>query len=151
MQSKILYLTNKNQTKLFATKVAKMACRGDVISLTGNLGAGKTSFVQYFVNSLSKDKIEVTSPTFNLLHIYNTNTMEIWHFDLYRLKHKKEVYELGVEDAFHQGISSIEWPEIIQDILPEERLEINIDFDKKDNNPTVRTITLNTSGKWTNL
>lgn len=143
-----LILENKEQTKKIATKLAKMVNLGDIITLSGNLGAGKTSFAQYFIKSLSDLDIEVTSPTFNLLHVYQLKTIEIWHFDLYRLKNSDEVYELGIEDAFIKGVSLIEWPEIIQTILPKDRLDLRIDFSS---NKDERILTWKGSSKWTEL
>ena len=94
-------------------------------------------------------KAEVTSPTFNLLHIYDTNLFEIWHFDLYRLKHSEEIHELGIEDAFAGAVSLIEWPEIILNILPEERLDIEIDFTEREE---LRAVTISSNSiKWKNF
>jgi tRNA threonylcarbamoyladenosine biosynthesis protein TsaE len=143
-----LILKNKEQTKKFASKLAKVVKLGDIITLSGNLGAGKTSFAQYFIKALSDAEIEVTSPTFNLLHVYQLKVIEIWHFDLYRLKNGDEIYELGIEDAFLNGVSLIEWPEIIQSILPKDRLDLRIDFSS---NKDERIITWKGSSRWTEL
>ena len=99
---------------------------GDVIALRGNLGAGKTTLSKFIINILKndqeKEREEVTSPTFNLVTTYDSDKGEIWHFDLYRLENKNEVFELGIEDAFQQAITIIEWPEIIENIIPIDRL-----------------------------
>ena len=143
-----IYLKNLQQTKIFALKLAKMVNLGDIITLSGNLGAGKTSFAQYFINALSDEDVEVTSPTFNLLHVYQLKTLEIWHFDLYRLRNSDEAYELGIEDAWNKAVSLIEWPEIIQGILPKDRLDIHINFaEKKDE----RILNWQGSSKWAQL
>jgi tRNA threonylcarbamoyl adenosine modification protein YjeE len=143
-----LILKSKEQTKILASKLAKTAKLGDIITLSGDLGAGKTSFAQYFIRSLSDDEIDVTSPTFNLLHVHQLKDLEIWHFDLYRLKNSDEIYELGIEDALTQGISLIEWPEIAQAILPKDRLDLRFDFTDEEN---TRIITFNGSDKWMRL
>ena len=122
MHSKTIYLDNIEQTKYFASSLGKHLVSGDVITFSGDLGSGKTTLIQHLINSLSVDRIEVTSPSFNLLHVYKLNGLELWHFDLYRLNNAIEVYELGIEDAFLDGVSLIEWPEIIGNILPENRL-----------------------------
>ncbi len=145
MKKKEIRLNNLEQTKIFASKLAKIAKVGDIITFSGELGAGKTSFIQYFIQSLSEKNIEITSPTFNLLHIHKLNQLEIWHFDLYRLKSKEEAYELGIEDAFYQAISLIEWPEIIYNILPTSRLEIRLSFT---NDSNARIVTLIGFDKW---
>jgi len=148
MQKQEVYLESLEQTKIFASKLAKIVSLGDIITLRGDLGSGKTSFVQYFIRSLSEENIEVTSPTFNLLHVHQLKSLEIWHFDLYRLKNRDEIYELGIEDAWNNGVSIIEWPEIIQDILPKNRLDLYIDFAKQEN---ARILTWKGSGKWAEL
>lgn len=129
---------NLDKMEEFAATIAQDVKKGDVITLTGDLGAGKTTFAQFFIKALSGDNpVEVTSPTFNLLHLYETSKGEIWHFDLYRLKQKEEIYELGLEEAFLNGISLIEWPQIIADMLPSSRLEINLEFDKNSANRNI--------------
>ncbi len=148
MQKKEIHLKDLEQTKIFASKLAQIAKVGDIITFSGELGAGKTSFIQYFIQSLSDEIIEITSPTFNLLHIHKLDQLEIWHFDLYRLKNKEEAYELGIEDAFNQAISLIEWPEIIYNILPRNRLEIRLSFTNK---LDARILTLTGLGKWAEI
>jgi tRNA threonylcarbamoyl adenosine modification protein YjeE len=140
-----IYLDNINETQAFASMLARIAKTGDIITFSGDLGVGKTSFIQFFIKSLAGQEIEVTSPTFNLLHIYKFNIGEVWHFDLYRLRDKKEIYELGIEDAFSYAISLIEWPEIINDILPKDRLEIKLSFGEDENS---RSLSLKAYGNW---
>jgi tRNA threonylcarbamoyl adenosine modification protein YjeE len=143
-----IYIDNLEQMKIFALKLAKIVKLGDIITLSGDLGAGKTSFSQFFINALSDVDVEVTSPTFNLLHVHQLKNIDIWHFDLYRLKNENEVYELGIEDAWNNGVSLIEWPEIIRDILPKNRLDLRIDFVDQKN---ARIITWKGSEKWAQL
>ena len=143
-----IYLKNQEEMKNFASKLAKVAKSGDIITLSGDLGVGKTSFSQFFIRSLTDEDIEVTSPTFNLLHVYSLKILQIWHFDLYRLKNKQEIYELGIEDAFDNGVSLIEWPEIIKDSLPKNRLDLDLSFSKVDD---ARIINWKGSIKWAEL
>jgi tRNA threonylcarbamoyl adenosine modification protein YjeE len=102
-------------TKKLAEKLAlKLRC-GDVVTVAGDLGAGKTTFAQFLVAALSPQPVEVTSPTFNLLQTYPIRTStdelcEFFHFDLYRIDHASALVELGLDDAL-AGISLIEWPE----------------------------------------
>jgi tRNA threonylcarbamoyladenosine biosynthesis protein TsaE len=112
--------------KSLACKLAAMVKIGDVIELCGDLGSGKTTFSKFFINSLTSEKIDVLSPTFNLVYPYDTKDFTIWHYDLYRLKNANEIEELGIYDAFNEGVCLIEWPEIIEDILPEDRLKLNL-------------------------
>ena len=140
------YIVNIEETKALATKLAHIITKGDVITFKGNLGAGKTTFIKSLIKNIANKDIEVTSPTFNLLHLYETTRGEIWHFDLYRLRNMHEAYELGIEDAFVYGISLIEWPEIITNILPDNRLDIEISFHDKENE---RVVNLSSnSEKW---
>lgn len=148
MTIKEIHLDNIQETKNLADSIAKKLSPGDVVTFSGNLGAGKTSFIKYMINSLSQNKIEVTSPSFNLLHIYELNDIELWHFDLYRLKDIDEIYELGIEDAFIKGVSLIEWPEIIDKVLPENRLEIKLSFSDKEE---ARIVNLIGSSKWSKI
>lgn len=148
MNKKEICLDNIENTKIFASIIAKHLSAGDVITFSGNLGSGKTSFIKYMINSLSLEKLEVTSPSFNLLHIYELNNLELWHFDLYRLKDIDEIYELGIEDAFIKGVSLIEWPQIIDTILPENRLDIKLSFAKGEE---ARIVNLTGFSKWSKV
>jgi tRNA threonylcarbamoyladenosine biosynthesis protein TsaE len=115
-----------DKTKILAEKIAKITKLGDVIELQGDLGAGKTTFARYFINSILGAEEEILSPTFNLVHTYDAKDFTIWHFDLYRLKSENEAEELGIYDAFTNGVCIIEWSQIITRILPKSRLLINL-------------------------
>ena len=116
-------LPNENATAALAARIAALAQPGDVIALKGELGAGKTSFARAFIRSRGGAE-EVPSPTFTLVQVYELPGAAIWHFDCYRLRDSEEGWELRIEDAFHEGISLIEWPERLGSLLPERRLEI---------------------------
>lgn len=105
---------------------------GDVICLTGDLGAGKTTLAKLIIQNLLQAKEEVTSPTFNLVHTYDTAKGRVWHFDLYRLEKSNDIIELGIDDALEYGISIIEWPQIIHDILPNHAVNIELSFSDQD-------------------
>ena len=91
--------------------------RYSVLTLKGNLGAGKTTFTQYLLKGLgSKD--EVNSPTYSIVNEYDTPKGKIFHFDLYRLKNLHEVYDIGIEEYLESAyLSIIEWPEIYAEDL----------------------------------
>ena len=114
------------QTKALAEKIANYVQTGDVIELNGDLGTGKTTFARYFINSLLEDEEDILSPTFNIVHPYNTKNFTIWHFDLYRIEDINEVEEIGIYDAFDEGVCLIEWSQIISSIVPENRLLLNL-------------------------
>ncbi len=97
-----------------------------IVFLKGNLGAGKTTFVQELVAQLgSKDS--VSSPSYSIVNEYIKDNETIYHFDLYRLKNIEEVYEIGIEDYLNsQSLCLIEWPEIFEEEITEDYSEIQI-------------------------
>ena len=124
-----LTATSQADTERLASKLAKLVKIGDIISLSGDLGAGKTVFARAFINALGGVE-EVPSPTFTLVQSYYLNPIPIHHFDLYRLENPEDAFELGIDDLFSQGISLIEWPERLQPYLPKDRLELSIYYPK---------------------
>lgn len=119
----IYNLLNEKDTVKVVETIAKESKIGDIITLTGELGSGKTffanAFINYFLTKNGMDRINVTSPTFNLVKTYNVGNFDIYHFDLYRIKNEKELLELDFDSAF-ANISLIEWPEIAADFLPKK-------------------------------
>ena len=122
-------IKDKLEMTKFATRIAFLAKKGDVLGLNGTLGAGKSFFAAAFINSLLNHKINVTSPTFNLLYTYSTNNVEIYHFDLYRLKKEEDLYNIGIEDSIINGISLIEWPNLAKSLITKNFLDIEIKID----------------------
>lgn len=125
-------INNLEDTKKLAEEIANKINTGEVITLKGTLGAGKTFFTNCFINYLMKKnnlkEVEVASPTFNIVKEYQLNDYSIYHFDLYRLKNKNELYELDIENCFENGITLIEWPEIAEDIIYNIAIEIKIEI-----------------------
>jgi len=122
-----------SDTKKLAESLASRVIRGDVVTLVGDLGAGKTSFARFFIQSLSKAAVEVTSPTFTLLQTYPVNLSsgvecELYHYDLYRIEHASQLIELGFDDAL-QGITIIEWPERLEEIKLPVTLALSFTLD----------------------
>ncbi len=113
-----------------AERLAPLIGAGDVIALHGPLGAGKTSFCRALIRALTEQPTEeVPSPTFTLAQPYEAAAgLAIWHFDLYRLEQPEEALELGIEDAFIDSASLIEWPEKLGALLPEDHLSVELDF-----------------------
>ncbi len=125
MVSIIQELGDEAATALLASRIAGVARTRDVIALAGPLGTGKTSFARAFIRALGQGDEEVPSPTFTLVETYSfPRRPAIWHFDLYRLEAPEDVYELGIEEAWAEGICLIEWPERIAALLPADRLDI---------------------------
>ena len=124
---KTTYTVNDEQeSKQLAAKLAANIKPGDVITFSGDLGTGKTFFCREIIKSLCGKDTKVISPTFNLLQTYECKGCLIYHFDLYRLKHPDEIYELGIEEALSGNICLIEWPELAVSILPHDTIHINI-------------------------
>lgn len=114
---------SEDETSELAQNLESEKFPGMVICLNGELGSGKTLFVKAFAKALGIDD-EVTSPTFNIIKEYLDGEAELYHMDVYRVEDNYE--SIGIEDYFKKdGISIIEWADMISDILPEERLDIN--------------------------
>ena len=122
---------SEKETISFAKKFARTLKGNEIIALWGTLGMGKTVFAKAVIQELTGRKEEVPSPTFTLLQTYDTPIGEVFHFDFYRLKNPEEAYEIGIEDAFENGICLIEWPDKIGALLP--RNVINIYFELTSN------------------
>ena len=123
----VIELHDEAATAAFATRLARLARRGDVIALKGELGAGKTSFARAFIRARAGRQEEVPSPTFTLVQTYEMPELTIWHFDGFRLRDPEEGWELGIEDAFRDGVSLVEWPERFGPLIPDRRLEITFE------------------------
>ena len=123
---KSFYCKDEEDTKKLATKFAKIAKKGDVLALYGTLGAGKSTFSRYFIQSLCGN-IDVPSPTFTLVQMYDTDYFTIYHYDMYRLKKQEDAFELGIEEAFYEGVNLIEWPENIENLLPKNCWKVKIE------------------------
>ena len=112
-------------TNALASRMAGVAEAGDIIGLAGELGAGKTTFARAFIRA-RVGEVEVPSPTFTLVQIYENGGAPVWHFDLYRLEDSEEIYELGIEEAFDTAICRIEWPEKMAGNEPQDWLEMRL-------------------------
>ncbi|MDC0074659.1 tRNA (adenosine(37)-N6)-threonylcarbamoyltransferase complex ATPase subunit type 1 TsaE [Alphaproteobacteria bacterium] len=137
---------NIDELKLLAKNISVQIKKNDVILLKGQLGSGKTTFVKFLISALSRKEVVVQSPTFNLVLTYNFNDFTLWHFDLYRLTNLEDVWDLGIDEAISNGVSVIEWPEIIQEVFQENYLEIlfsHIDLNES------RMISIKPYGDWT--
>lgn len=102
---------------------AGLAC-GDVVCLSGGLGAGKTTLARGVIEAWTGQAQDAPSPTYTLVQTYDGARGELWHVDLYRLKGPGDAWELGLEDAFAEAACLIEWPERLMGQLPRDRLDI---------------------------
>lgn len=124
---------SENNTIDFACNMANFLEKGNIIVLTGDLGSGKTKFTQGILKHFNLEN-EISSPTFTIVNEYNTEDVNIYHFDVYRLADSDEFYAIGGEEYFNNGICIIEWGEIIEDILPDDYIKINFTKDAENEN-----------------
>jgi len=124
-----LVLDSLAKTIHFGRHLGNMALSGDIFTLSGDLGSGKTTLTQAIGQGLGVPvHCYITSPTFSLLHEY-AGRIPIYHMDLYRLASADEVAELGFEDYLYgDGLAVIEWPDRLQDLMPASRLDILLTF-----------------------
>ena len=134
------YKTNSpTETKNVAKAFAKTLRPGDCVCMYGDLGAGKTAFVQGLAQGLGIEE-PVTSPTFTIVNCYE-GRLPLYHFDVYRIGSWEEMDEIGYEDyVYGDGVAVIEWPERIVPILPEKRYDITIskDYEKEEQFRTIQ-------------
>lgn len=136
-------VADESGTAAFAGRLAGVLKPGDIVALDGTLGAGKTALARALINALPGETEDVPSPTFTLVQTYVRGDLEIWHFDLYRIEDPEEAFELGIEDAFSEAVSLIEWPDRLGTLLPSKTLNVRID-----EIPAGRRITLSGNDDW---
>lgn len=121
-------LETEADTLALGARLAPLLTAGEVVAMTGGLGAGKTSLVRGLIQSVL-GPCEVPSPTYTLVQSYELPDYELWHCDMYRLKRPEDGYELGLLDAFEQAVCLIEWPDKLGALIPQTALSIHIDFE----------------------
>ena len=145
--------TSVDETRDLAGALAPLARAGDVLVLAGDLGAGKTAFVQGFGRGLGvADRI--TSPTFTLVHVYEGGRLPVHHLDVYRLDQLSEALDLGLAEMLEDGgVVLIEWGDAIAPLLPHDYLEIRLTFGDRDDDRqlTVRPVGPGWAGRATPL
>lgn len=148
MPRQTITITDEKELESVTAKLAPLLKKGDVVTLEGDLGAGKTAFSRALINNMSGDiEEEVPSPTFTLVQTYDLPSISIWHFDLYRLEEEeRDILELGWDEVRRDGVALVEWPQRLGGLLPKNRLEINIRFVKGFD--THREIAFTGHGTW---
>ncbi len=125
-----LFLPDPDATSRLGAALGRALTAGDVVALTGDLGAGKSALSRAAIRArLGDPEAEVPSPTFTLVQTYETDDLEIWHVDLYRLDGRADAVELGLDEAFAEAASLIEWPDRLGPDLPGRALRIDIVHD----------------------
>ena len=117
------------ETFALGEKIGKEVQPGDIFCLEGDLGVGKTVFTQGFAKGIGITE-PVNSPTFTIVQVYEDGRLPFYHFDVYRIGDIEEMDEIGYEDYFYgDGLTMIEWANLIEEILPKKRKEITIEKD----------------------
>ncbi len=120
-------LVDPEATLRFAAALARVLRPGDVVALSGDLGAGKTALARGIIRAMTGNpEEEVPSPTFTLVQSYQTPVGPIWHFDLYRLSGPEDLLELGWDEALATAILLVEWPDRLGSLVPPQRLWLTL-------------------------
>lgn len=124
----VLRIKNLEDTRRFGRKLAADAKPGDVICLVGDLGTGKTTLVKAIAEGLGIRE-DVTSPTFNIVNIYRSGRLPLYHFDVYRLSGYEEFLATGSDEYFDaDGLCVIEWADIIDEAVPDGAMVIDMEY-----------------------
>lgn len=127
MSEQIYETYSAEETRALGRKIGETAQPGDVYTLVGYLGVGKTVFTQGIAEGLGITE-PVSSPTFTIVQIYEEGRMPFYHFDVYRIGDPEEMDEIGYEDYFYgDGLCMIEWANLIEELLPDTRYDVAIE------------------------
>ena len=125
----VIETRSPEETFALGEKLGREAKPGQIYTLNGDLGTGKTVFTQGFAAGLGITE-PVNSPTFTILQVYEEGRIPFYHFDVYRIGDVEEMDEIGYEDCFYgEGVCLIEWAELIEEILPEKVIVVTIEKD----------------------
>lgn len=127
----IEYLESNSPEETYAIgrQLGEAAEAGMILCLNGDLGTGKTVFTQGFAEGLGIEE-PVNSPTFTIVQVYEEGRLPLYHFDVYRIGDPEEMDEIGYEDYFYgEGVSLVEWAELIEELIPAEAIQITIEKD----------------------
>lgn len=125
----VIETRSAEETYELGVKIGKEAKKGQVYTMVGDLGVGKTVFTQGMAHGLDIEE-PISSPTFTIVQVYEEGRLPFYHFDVYRIGDIEEMDEIGFEDyVYGEGVSLIEWANLIEDILPKEHTQITIEKD----------------------
>ena len=118
------------ETRAIGAMLGREASAGEIVCLNGDLGAGKTVFAKGFAEGLGVAE-EVVSPTFTILRVYDSGRLPLFHFDVYRIEEPEEMNEIGYEEYFFgDGVTLIEWPGLIAELIPSSAIRVLIEKDE---------------------
>ena len=142
-------LKNLEVSQSFSARIAQRLKLGDVIGLSGPIGAGKSTIARFIINSLIEvhgmPTFEIPSPTFTLIEEYDFPKFKIFHIDLYRVEHPPDILELGLEELFTEGVALIEWPDRLGQLQPSNMLNLFLSSDNASKN---RILRVENPGAW---
>ena len=125
----IIETRSAEETYNLGVEIGKKATKGQVYTMVGDLGVGKTVFTQGIAKGLGIEEA-ISSPTFTIVQVYDEGRLPFYHFDVYRIGDVSEMDEIGYEDyVYGEGVTLIEWANLIEDILPDNRICITIEKD----------------------
>lgn len=125
----VIETRSAKETYQLGAELGRKAVKGQVYTMVGDLGVGKTVFTQGMAEGLGIAE-PISSPTFTIVQVYDEGRLPFYHFDVYRIGDISEMDEIGFEDyVYGDGVSLIEWANLIEEILPENRIEITIEKD----------------------
>ena len=125
----VIETRSARETYELGFEIGKKASQGQVYTMIGDLGVGKTVFTQGMADGLEIAE-PINSPTFTIVQVYDEGRLPFYHFDVYRIGDISEMDEIGFEDyVYGEGVSLIEWANLIEEILPEKRIQITIEKD----------------------
>ena len=144
-RERVFSLDSPEATERLAHETAKSLVPGDCLLLDGPVGAGKSAFARAVISALLTTPEDIPSPTFTLVQTYETEKFEIWHCDLYRLNSSDELVELGLEDAFRDAVTLIEWPDRLGELAPKDAQRLQFS-----DGPTTdaRVLTVSGDARW---
>tara|TARA_B100000575_G_C22684879_1_gene416006 strand:- start:140 stop:583 length:444 start_codon:yes stop_codon:yes gene_type:complete len=129
-----MLIKSEDETKKLAEKIVKLVKNNPtLICLNGPLGSGKTTFSRYFIRAYFSNliEIEIPSPTFTLMQVYEYIGKCVYHYDFYRLNSSDELIEINFEENLLEGVSLVEWADKFENALPTNRIEIMFDIESK--------------------
>ncbi|MDC7676857.1 tRNA (adenosine(37)-N6)-threonylcarbamoyltransferase complex ATPase subunit type 1 TsaE [Asticcacaulis machinosus] len=148
MIAETVWLKDAAATEALGARIGQTLKAGDIIYLTGDLGAGKSCLARGLIRSRTKPDQDVPSPTFTLVQTYEAEGVDIAHFDLYRLTDPEEVYEIGLFELAEDHACLIEWPQRLGHLGFEDYLEIHLEAGQDDAGHQGRIATLTPHGHY---
>ena len=125
-------ISKEIETAKVAKSISKKIKKGDVLFFYGDIGVGRTTFIKYIINNLQKtyhSKLtQITSPTFSIINEYKVRNIKVLHYDLYRIKDKKELKNIGLLEDYKNSLTLIEWPELISK-KPKNLIKLYFSYD----------------------